>query len=536
MSIVAPPLQATPLRPPFLVQHDWRPLFWLCSIIALLALQLASGTEPRFALLVTLFLIVTYATIKELGGVGTFTGFCVFYLVLQNVLVSQIAKAFFWEPADSLLQQPLTTIGVYVCAISGIYFAAVFTRRVCPLRRRPLFLPITDPTRLMWISYVSLALFVLQTVFMRAQSAGADGGGPNLGAVSSLAGALVLLGPLSMASGTAFAIMASRGRRSVGFVNSVTLLLMLLGGILSGSREGITSGAMIYIVTCLAFRFRFRFIHYAVLIGGALIAVYILLPYALLARATVRTPDMAKNIKTTSTLLLEIASDPLNYQRAKKDHYDANAERAYKYYVRQNASLDRFSLIKVTDGIVDATLREGTLGMKTVAPGFTMPIPRVLLPDKGNFQSYDVSNILAHREPGLVNRNDHTTGITTGFTSDAFSSYGWAGAFLIPFLILTAWFWTVRFLVQDSLSMNVFGAALVLILAHGLSESPIAAQISAVIQGPTVLPLFLWAILRLSAFATRTQAKIQFAKQQAVVQDRSQVLGSRRPPARRRHG
>lgn len=521
MSIIAIPLQ-----PPTLAQRNWRPLFWLCSIIALLVLQLASGTEPRFALLVTLFLLLTYATIKELGGIGTFTGFCVFYLVLQNVLVSQIAKAFFWEPADSLLQQPLTTIGVYVCAISGIYLAAVFTRRLCPLRRQPLFLPITDPTRLMWLAYVSMGLFILQMVFMRTQS---------MGAVSSLAGALALIGPLSMASGTAFAITASRGRKSIGFVNSVTFLLMLLGGILSGSREGITGGTMIYIVTCLAFRFRFRFIHYAVLISGALIAVYILLPYALLARSSVRTPDMARNIKTASTLLLDIASDPLNYQRAKKEHVDTNTERAYKYYTKPNPSLDRFSLIKVTDGIVDATLREGTFGMKTVTPGFTMPIPRVLLPNKEDFQSYDVSNILAHREPGLVNRNDHTTGITTGFTSDAFSSYGWAGAFLIPFLILTAWFWIMRFLIQDSLSMNVFGAALVLILAHGLSESPIAAQISAVIQGPPLISLSLWAILRLSAFATRTQAKIQSAKRQAVVRDRSEVLGSRLL-TRRRHG
>lgn len=518
---------------PAIVQRNWRPFYWLCLIILMLVLQLACGTEPRFALLVTLFLLLTYLTVKELGGIGTFTGFCVFYLVLQNVLVSQIAKVVFWEPADSLLLQPLPTIGVYVCAMAGIYLAAVAARRLGTLRRRPLFLPITDPTRLMWLAYVSTALFVFQMVFTRTQAVNAETGAQNSGGFFSLINALALIGPLAMASGTAFTITASRGRRSLGFINGFTILLTLLAGILGGSREGITSGTMIYIATCLAFQFRFRFVHYAVLIGGAFLAVYILLPYALYARSTIRTPDIGKNIQTASALLLDVISDPARYQQAQTHHVDPRTEAIYKYYAKPNPSLDRFSLIKVTDGIVDATLREGTLGMKTITPGFLMPIPRSLIPDK---ESYMLGNFLAHREPGLVNRKDYTTGITTGFVSDAFSSYGWAGAFLIPFLVMLSWFWMVRFLFQDNLTMNVFGVALIFNLAHALSEAPIASQISGVIQGSFLISLSLWVLLRLVAFAMRTQEKILAAKQQAVVRDRPELLApSRRLLNRRRN-
>ena len=392
------------------MRRDWKPLYWSLAITLLLVLQLWSGTDPAFALLVSVFCFLTYHTVKELGGPSTMTGFCVFYLVVQNVLVSQIAKVFFWDPADHKLLHPLVTMGVYDCALAGIYSAAVVARRMGTTRRRPLFPPVVDSERLKWIAWVSTILYVAAFVSTVKSMADIGTSEHQYGTLSGIVAQFNLLG-IAVASSTAYMITASKGRRSVGLVNAIAIGVPFCGGIVGASREGLTSAAVLYFVTCFLFRFRFRFIHYAVLVGGICFAQYILFPYALYARGVVRTPDIQKNIQRAGDVLMDVISDPVRYQtKLEKGTYDSKSERVYEYYDKPRSTLDRFTLIKVTDALVDATLRDGTVGMQYITPGFYMPIPRSLYPDKP-FES--VSNNLAHREPGLVSKSDHGTGITS---------------------------------------------------------------------------------------------------------------------------
>ena len=523
---------AHPMRiAPALMRRDWKPFYWSLAIVLLLVLQLWSGTDPAFALLVALFCSLTYLAVKEAGGPATTTGFCIVYLAVQNVLVSQVAKVILWDPADHKLIHPLVTMGVYDRTLAGIYLAAVASRRLGTTRRRPLFAPITDPERLKWIAWVSTALFVAGSVSIARGSADPGTGEHQYGGLSGIVGQFNLIG-IAVASGTAYMITASKGRRSIGLVNLISIGFTFLSGIIGASREGITSAVVLYFVTCFMFRFRFRFIHYAVLIGGICFAQYILFPYALYARGVVRTPDMQKNIQLASGALLDVISDPLRYQTLpEKTSYDSQVSRVYLYYDKPRSTLDRFTLIKATDALVDATLRDGTVGMDNITPGFLMPIPRSLYPDKPFFS---VSNQLAHREPGLVGKNDHSTGITTGFAGDAFSSYGWAGAFVLPFLLMFGWFCFLRFLVQDSLWNNIFGLALFLQVSHNLSEAPLGPLVAGLIASPILYTLAFWAILRLAGFATRTQEKILAARRQAAVRERSEVLAGRRHASGRR--
>lgn len=516
-----------------LLRRNWIPLYWVAAILVLLTLQLWSGTLPVFAFLMALFCLLTYLAIKEAGGIATMTGFCVFYLAFQNVLISQIAKVVFWDPADHKLQQPVTTIEVYVCVMAGIYLAAVVARRMGTLRRQPLFPPITDPTRLMWIAYISTALYVFLTVYVTRGTTDAETGAHNFGGLAGILQQFSFLG-FAVVSSTAYIITASRGRRSLGLVNLIAISIPFLSGILGASREGITSAVVLYFVTCFAFRFRFRLINYAVLIGGACFAQYILFPYALYAREFVRTPDIQKNIQRASSILLDVISDPVRYQKMQqKSSRDYRTELVYEYYDKPEPSLDRYTLIKITDGLVDATLRDGNTGADTIMPGITMPIPRFFLPDKP-FMS--VGNLVAHREPGLIGKEDHTTGITTGFAGDAFGSYSWVGAVLIPFLLMLGWFCGLRYTTQDSLEKNIFALALFLQTANNLSASSIAPLMAGVVISPTLNILMFWLILRLVAFAMRTQEKIHAARKQAIVRDRSEVLASRRSSISRWHG
>ena len=525
-------MNAHPMRiAPALMRRDWKSFYWSLAIVLLLVLQLWSGTDPAFALLVALFCSLTYLAVKEAGGPATTTGFCIVYLAVQNVLVSQVAKVILWDPADHKLIHPLVTMGVYDCTLAGIYLAAVASRRLGTTRRRPLFPPITDPERLKWIAYVSTALFVASAASTVKMGAEIGAGEHEYGGLSGIVAQFNLLG-IAVASGTAYMITASKGRKSVGLVNAVSIGIPFCGGLLGASREGLTSAVVLYFVTCFMFRFRFRFIHYAVLIGGMCFAQYILFPYALYARGVVRTPDMQKNVQLAYVALLDVISDPVRYQTSlEKTGHDSQVTRVYLYYDKPRSTLDRFTLIKATDALVDATLRDGTVGMDNITPGFLMPIPRSLYPDKPFFS---VSNQLAHREPGLVGKNDHGTGITTGFAGDAFSSYGWTGALVIPFLLMFGWFCLLRFLVRDSLWNNIFGLALVLQIANNLSAAPLAPLLAGLLASPILYTFAFWAILRLAGFATRTQEKILAARRQAAVRERSEVLAGRRHPSTRR--
>ena len=90
-----PAFRATALGPdqprPGVLKRNWKPLYWLGAGLLLFVLQLLDGTAPPFAALVFLFAVLTYFTVKTLGGVDTFSGILVTYLASQHILISQVA-------------------------------------------------------------------------------------------------------------------------------------------------------------------------------------------------------------------------------------------------------------------------------------------------------------------------------------------------------------------------------------------------------------------------------------------------------------
>ena len=122
MSIILP--QPAALKPSLVISsHSFRPVLWLAAAIVLFALQILSGTLPLFALLVFAFSVLTYLAVIEAGGLRSLMGICVFVLALQNVLVSQAAKVFLWQPAEKPLIWPLETLGIYCLTMAGIALA-----------------------------------------------------------------------------------------------------------------------------------------------------------------------------------------------------------------------------------------------------------------------------------------------------------------------------------------------------------------------------------------------------------------------------
>ena len=473
----------------------WKSFGWHIAMLALLLLQVLSGTQFVYAFLVFVFGQLTYLTVRACGGLFTLTGFCIFYTALQNLLISQAAKIVYWTPADINLQRPVETMLVLNLAMGGMYLGVLVTgwamRRIRLLNRPPLFDLELNLERLYWLSIVSTVLSIFQAVYSATQTLNADTGAANTGGIHGLLHAITYLSPLAVASGTACLILSSGGRKSFGVINGMAMAVPCLFGIIGAGRQMMLTTIIIYYVTCFLFRFKFRPIHYAIVLTGAYVCQFILFPYALYARQFTRTAHFEENISRASSLLADVIADPLKYQaQVTTSRKGFAAHRRFLYFGKPSPFLDRYSLVIITDGIVDATLRSGTIGMTTIRPGFEMAVPRLVAPDKVS----GYRNTLAHREPGMVGKNDWTTGISTGFASDAFSSYGWAGAFCIPFLICVAVFGAFRFVIRDSLWGNIYAISLIFYLPWRFSETTIAQMIVLTLQGCTFMILVLFLI------------------------------------------
>lgn len=460
-----------------------RPLYLLGAALLLLVLQLLSGTGAVYASLVFALLVATYTAVCWAGGLETLFGIAIFYLLLQHVLISQIAQVLFWEPADAPLRRPIETMGVYAVGMASL---AVGVRLANLFRRRnvPLFVAETRPSRLLWMSI--LCTIFSTVLFLATHTVGTDSktGGAIQGGVLGPLKQISLLGPLAIASGTAYMIKVSGGRRSFGLVNGIPIFVHIAAAILGANREASVNPVIIYALTCIAFRYRFQSKHYGLLLIGAYIANFIIFPYALIARNFVRNGSFEENVSRSADMMMEIIQNPFEYHN-QVNNLAARKSRTlsqFDYYSHSSPTLDRYTVISWTDAIVDATINHGETGWETITPGFQASLPRFLNPDKPFVQT---GNFLAHREPGLMpNKKDHTTGITLGFFADAFSSFGWLGISVIPCLIILCVMTIYRLLIDVRIWGNVLMLSLVTQITWSFSEATVADMIMLCLVGP----------------------------------------------------
>jgi len=471
-------IRPSPAHP---IVRRWKLPFWFPCALLFLVLQILSGTGPVYALLVFALLVVSYYAILWAGGLESLFGIAIFYLLLQHVLVAQIAKVFFWESADAPLRRPVETMGVYTVGMASLALGVLLANR---LRRRkgPLLVEETEPSRLLWMSIFCTMFYTLLVLATRTVGTNAQTGDPLQGGALGPLKQLELIGPLAIASGTAYMIKSSGGRRSLGLINAIPILVQIAFSIVNAEREKTVTPVIIYVVTCIAFRYRFRAKHYILLLIGAYVANFIIFPYALIARGITRTGSFEENIRRSAYMLGEITQDPFKY-RDQVDRLIKKRARAwhFSYYSRSSTTLDRYTIITYCDGIVDATINRGETGWETITPGFEVSLPRFLYPDK---PFVNTGNILSHREPGLgPGKKDYTTGITTGFFADAFSSFGWLGISVIPGLIMLCLMTFYRLLINDRIWGNVLMLSLVTKLPTEFSEGTIANLITLCFTG-----------------------------------------------------
>jgi hypothetical protein len=456
------------------------------GLLLLFVLQLLSGTDPLFAAFILLFGILTIMTVNALGGLKTLMGFSVCLLSLQHVLISQIAKVMYWQPADVWLKQPYVTGEIYVLGMASMWVAAMIWQKSGLPQCKPIFASETNPSLLFWTALICMVMEAGRIGLLMKMGVDSKSGQIQTGGIVGPLRQLNFLGTLAIASGTASQIIASSGRKSLGWVSVAAMGLLIIGGILNAKRELMVMAISTYYFTLFAFNFKLRFPHIASVGVMAYVAQFILFPYALIGRDIVRKPRFEDNLRLAIQLLGDVAVDPVKYQKLEflKNTKVSTLHKRMLYYGHYSSTLDRFSVIIWCDALVDVTVKQGTSGMLTIQPGFDELLPRFIDPDK---PTDNASNLLAHRLRGFVGDKNNFTGITLGFICDAFSSYGWLGVAIIPGLILFTLTAIYRLICDDRMVRNVLPLSLVFWFSYQFSENAISHAITTAFQGSVVM-------------------------------------------------
>jgi len=458
------------------------------SAFALWVVQLISGTAFLYASLVFLFVMVAGATVNALGGLRALPGFCVALLALKTVIISQFFKVLFWQPADSLLENPTRTIAVLIAGMAGIFAAAQLAGRI--KYRRKIFSPLTEPKQLLRLAILAYIIGTGSYLYINIFGFDPNTGNIEVGGLIGIARQLAMVAPLSIVAGTAYSLVSSERRKSFGFLAAVSAATYFLFGLLGSSKGGMYDPLIYYLLTCIAFQFTFRWKHLITILIFVAVAVKILFPYAQLARGVTRTTTLVDTIDRTLALLRQYKENPEVAEDIERAAYATIGEGyRFLYYGRNLGLIDRWSLIEPVDELVRATELDGPTGWTTIVHGLKMIPPRFLYRDK---PIYNTGNFLGHRIR-ILPEQDFTTQVSFGFIADAYSSFKWVGAFLIPFLLMLAFVLVYNKLVGP-ITKNIWAVWLFGMLQHNFVEATITMMILQVSQGAVIITAMYYAL------------------------------------------
>ncbi len=451
-------------------------LMLVCTLLA--GMQLLIGTDPAYTLLVVTFVLLWATTIAVLGGVATVTGFSVTLLGLQHVVISQIAKALYGQRPDLPLLEPISTMLMYNIGMAGLLAAALLLRASPARHIKSMVQP---ELRLDRLKIIAIGVTVL--MLMRYL------GVTQFGRLFGILNQFEFISPLAVAASTAYIVLKSEKKQCFGLLNMVTLAVPLMMGIIFSVRREAVFAILIFIITAIAFGYRFKFYHYVLGACVALFFQFIVFPYSLATRSELRSGTLTQNAGQAYELFVDVLENPGDYQDVNKEapppqNYEMN--RMF-YYGEPIPTLDRLSVMISSDALVRSTETDGTTGWYTIVRGFEMVVPRVFQPDK---DPIGTSNWIANRAPGLVHDTDFVTSITLGPFIDAFVSFKWWGVAIISFVLGLCFFGIYKLVIVDRLAMNIWACALTIYVPWIFSEGTLQENTVSIFQNAPLYGAF----------------------------------------------
>ncbi len=417
------------MRIPFPKTIPLRPL--VIALTAVLLVQLIQGTDPAFAVLMLVAQLAAAVGFNRLGGMTHMAGaFCLF-AVLPNVTVPEITHLLLGQPGDYSLQHPLVTAGVcaafFVCVMIAALVVSWISHPAALLDHIHF-----SVVELRIISGLSCTLAVLISIkILTLNEPPADGS--LLAALSHFVGALFAV---SVMFATYVRIVSTKGASVVNWYVALLLILCIIPGLLSASKEGMLTPLLCWSVVVASSRHRFTWFGTLVSVAVILVAWVFVYPFSQNTRFVLRD---SKSISDKANLVIQFFRDPSQFPDSTSNSESIEFGTASS----KIGIVNRYSLLQSNDMLIDADLRSGFTSIERWAPVLYAVVPHALWPDRPNPIT---SNELGHKAGWRMSDDDTTTGISIGAPGMFFDMGGWFALTVYTLILYAVFFFiTIRF-------------------------------------------------------------------------------------------
>jgi hypothetical protein len=392
------------------------------------------------------------------------------------------------DPGQTNLASPNTTLLAYCLGMALMGFAAMASHR---LRPRRALLPNLEVANM---RYAALGCLLAGTLvqLLTTKSQGESG------TFASALHQLNYLPRMAMIFATLYELDKSKGKSATNWMVWLAGAFIFGYGILDYSKEGLFAAPVTWLLTCVLYRFNFRWKHIATMVFFALFAQIVLVPFSQYGRRS------RVNETTTQAMALQSAfeylKDPLGTRNAYLDELSTlDLSDGPHLFSTNQPSLERLSMFSPDDALISYTLKGNTYGLLPTFATYANVIPRVLWKDK---PIVGYGNTYAHEVGILTNDDDTTTGISFSPVADAFHEASWFGlAVIFPVVIF------LYFFVTDSLTGSVRDSPYALLPialgAHAAPEGMMAGAIYLQTYGAMLLIIIAFLAKNLLARITR---------------------------------
>jgi hypothetical protein len=458
--------------------------------------QTVEGTALYFSVGTLAFVVLAAVAFNAAGGLTRASGAYIFFYAMLDFIIGVSYKALLGEPGESNLQDPRTTIFVYVVGLVGMFAAVLISRRLS--RRSGLLEDILRQDR-MYRSTIGCLVFAF--------------GGPVLiGMLGSAAARLQSaftqlneLSPLGIILGTMYEVRRSGGTRSINLpVIAAIAYTFFIYGILGFSKQGLLIPLYCWGVAICASRYRLSMVQVFSCLLWIVFVFELLVPYSQYGRRFIHDGvTFQGRLEVAETLLakpLQVRKDYLEEQR--------DAPPPFHYFNTAQGFWDRLTFLGPDDALVNVTDRGRVFGYLPITASFVNAVPHIFLPNK---PVYNFGNMFAHEIGGLPD-SDFSTGISFGPAAELYHLGRWPALLVVGPLV-----WTLMFTVLDTLCGNLrktpWGLLLITILSHSAPEQGIDGAIYVMTFGAEIVTFC-------ALFSTYVAPAVSTV-----------VLGQSRPPA-----
>jgi hypothetical protein len=455
------------------------PLFpTLVFALVLCSLQQLESTSVLFSTCTFGFILIAAIAFNIVGGLSRPSGGYIFAYTLLVVLIGVTYKVIVGEPGQSNLQQPDTTILVYLGTITSMLVAAYLSKR---FRLKKSLIPqFKSDGDLGRASLSCLVVGVVALVYGLTRK-GDTANGSFFSAFQQLNAFL----PLAIVLGVVYKVRASGGKRSFNLAALLSLIISFFFGVVSYSKQGMFTPFVCWFIAAASQRYKVSVVQ----IGGILLAIafvtYYLVPYSQFGR-TYYVPEasFSQNFKSNVFLLSNLGAVRKAYNASSAELYTGTDYS--RYYNDPQGLVDRLQMITPDDLIISYTENGGTFGLAPTLFSYENLIPHFLWKDKPTIQ---FGNIYAHEIGILPDEDDVTTGISFSPSGDAFHQARWSGIFLLlPVLLF------VFFVVLDSFCGDCRTSPIALIALIGTFHAAPEGGVTEIIRGPFVTTGGTWIV------------------------------------------